>query len=181
MRRSLAGRCFGTLLALWFAISIAEPQWLHACPMHNAPASGDAPAGAHGSGHHAGAGRGDASHAPRSGHSAHGAGTTQDAASHRGHSAHGVPSTHDAAAPAGHHGADLADAGAPVPSPDHAAAHCLCLGDCAPGVAVTLGAVPEVPVAMVVVIEARGALPRADYVPVVRDRTLPFATAPPAL
>lgn len=164
MRRSLAGRCFGTLLALWFAISIAEPQWLHACPMHNAPASGDAPAGAHG-GHHAGAGTGDASHASRSGHSAHGAGATHDAASPAG--------PHAAAAPA--------PAPAPAPSHDHAASHCLCLGDCAPGVAVTLGTMPELPVATVVVIESRGALPRAGYVPVVRERTLPFATAPPAL
>jgi hypothetical protein len=175
VRRSLASRCFGTLLALWFAISIAEPQWLHACPMHNAPAGADAGAGAHG-GHHAGTGTGDASHASPSGHSAHGAGATRDAASPAAH--HADADVADTGALAA---ADVADAGTPAPSHDHAAAHCLCLGDCAPGVAVTLGTMPELPVATVVVIEPRGALPRADYVPVVRERTLPFATAPPAL
>lgn len=127
MRRTLASRCFGTLLALWFAISVAEPQWLHACPMHTAAVA----AGARSAGH----------------------------------------SGHEPGAAAGHD----------APAHDHDAAHCLCIGHCAPGGVLTLATVPEVPVATVVVIEARGALPRADYVPVVRERTLPFATAPPAL
>jgi hypothetical protein len=53
MRRSSFGRAFAALFALWFAISLAEPAALHACPMHGA---GSANAHAHSAmSHHAAA------------------------------------------------------------------------------------------------------------------------------
>ncbi len=140
MRRSLLRRSFGTLLALWFAIAVADPQWLHECPMHTAAAAPVPSVAA--------------------------------AAGSAGHEGHGQ------AERAGHQGHQARDE---APAHGHGNAHCLCIGQCAPGVVLTLATVPEVPVATVVVIEARGVLPQADYVPVVRERTLPFATAPPAL
>ena len=39
MRRSWSGRLFATLLAFWFAFSLAEPAALHSCPMHGASAT----------------------------------------------------------------------------------------------------------------------------------------------
>jgi hypothetical protein len=40
MRRSWVARCFASLFAVWFAVSLAEPAMLHACPMHGAHAGG---------------------------------------------------------------------------------------------------------------------------------------------
>jgi hypothetical protein len=40
MTRSLLHRLLGALCALWFAISVAEPALLHACPMHDGTAAG---------------------------------------------------------------------------------------------------------------------------------------------
>jgi hypothetical protein len=37
MRRRPLDRAFAALLLVWFAIVLAEPAALHACPMHDAP------------------------------------------------------------------------------------------------------------------------------------------------
>lgn len=42
MRRSCVARTFASVFAVWFAMTLAEPAALHACPMHGATAAGHA-------------------------------------------------------------------------------------------------------------------------------------------
>lgn len=47
MRRPLWSRALAALLAVWFAIVMAEPAALHSCPMHGGPAVAAASGGHH--------------------------------------------------------------------------------------------------------------------------------------
>ena len=56
MRRSSWHRALSALLAVWFGVFVAEPAWLHACPVHSPAGAGGhaahAPTGHHPPAHH---------------------------------------------------------------------------------------------------------------------------------
>jgi hypothetical protein len=163
MRGSWWHRLLSALLAVWFVLSVAEPAWLHACPMHGgrSAAASVATVDPVGAGAHAMTHCG--AHAP-----------TDAMASER----ETAPRTH---APADVHHVSHPPAGGPHGGPHDGAHPCTCLGACCAAIPALLPASPVTVTALVTLAPVTSTgRPEHEYVAGWVDFVLPFATAPPS-